>query len=149
MLASLEAARDAVRRQARPETTRLCLRELGEALGSAHLEPGSERAILAVLDHLEHPGLFPRDQDAWEAHGAKRTAFKSWKQRIQPIFLNAVVDSAPDNLLQEVDRAGLLRDDRHPNPATTLSQISPDSLGLGPLFAAWGCSVPSRINNFD
>ena len=105
----LEAGLAALRASASEPVILAHVRRLGEALGGTHLEGGSERAILACLDQLEHPEAFSRDQDAWEKHGARRSAFKSWKRRIRPLMLDAsmVADASPA-FLEAVAESGLL-----------------------------------------
>ena len=91
---ALEAALCALRASANEPDVLLLVRKLGEALGGKHLEASSDRAILACLDQLEHPEEFSRDQNAWEKHGAKRSAFKSWKRRIRPLMLETAISDA-------------------------------------------------------
>ena len=47
----------------------------------------------AVLDRLEHPDVFMQDSVAWEAHGASRSTYLKWKQKIHTVALSAAVDA--------------------------------------------------------
>ena len=75
-----------------------CVIELARSLGSVHPEIGSIRAIRAVLDKLEHPAQFRRDQDAWERHSASKRTFKTWKGGIHRILDTAFAALSPDEL---------------------------------------------------
>jgi len=88
---ALDGARLAVR--AREANDIASIRALAVVLGSPRPEAGTLRAIRAVLYKLEHPRTYPRDEDAWAAHGASRATFCKWKQKIHSLVLSIAIDS--------------------------------------------------------
>ena len=150
-LAALEKARDAVSRNAGDREVTGSVIELARSLGSVHPETGSIRAIRAVLDKLEHPAQFRRDQDAWEKHSASKRTFKTWKGGIHRILDTAFAALSPDEL---TDVALSLTDD-FPNdlrledpPAYTSSDgVASDVPSEGtqsPVFGAAGPALTSH-----
>ncbi|EOD28773.1 hypothetical protein EMIHUDRAFT_234608 [Emiliania huxleyi CCMP1516] len=115
-LAALDTARESLRSSEYSEAdqrTALCW--LANELGTTRPERGTLAAIRAVLEKLDRPDVFRRDQDAWEAHGAKPRSFKSWKSKIHGLLLTDADDAfleftAFSSLSPEVNcfaRAGL------------------------------------------
>ena len=101
---ALEAAKAAVRASADVQSCEPQLRALAHALGATRPQRSTLLALLAVLDKQVHAGKFIRDQDAWEAHGAKERNFRSWKNKIQDMLTDAV-DQLPGNDLSGMDFA--------------------------------------------
>jgi len=90
---SLEIARFALKDPMFSEAeVNVALGNLAGELGTTRPERGTLVAMRAVIDKLERPEVFPRDQDAWEMHGAKPRSFKTWKQRINGLVLSMAVD---------------------------------------------------------
>ena len=50
-------------------------------------------ALRAVIDQLENPNKFRRDQGYWEAHGATRRKFKRWSCAIHAQLTEVVDDT--------------------------------------------------------
>ena len=83
------------------------LRLLAQSLGVTRPELSTLHALHAVLDKIEHPGKYRRDQDAWEAHGAKERSYRSWKKHIVALT-QAQLDVAVDTELPAHDEKELL-----------------------------------------
>jgi hypothetical protein len=77
------------------------LHKLAVELGTTRPEKGTFLAIRSVIDKLERPEAFSRDQDAWELHGAKPRNFKIWKQRINGLVLSIAVDMLEEEAFLE------------------------------------------------
>ena len=58
-------------------------------------------AIVAVLDHLEHPAKFTSDRAAYEAHWAKKATFKLWKGRISHLMSAHLVNGEVELSLRD------------------------------------------------
>ena len=101
-LEALEAARAAVREDA-SNAGHADLVALARAQGCAKPHAQTLLAIIAVLDHLEHPAKFTCDRAAYDEHGAKQTTFKLWKGRISHLMsaqlVNEEVELSPEDEL--------------------------------------------------
>jgi hypothetical protein len=101
-LNALEDARCALKDPLRSEAeVNQALAKLAAELGTTRPEKGTLVAIRSVIDKLERPEVFPRDQDAWEMHGAKPRSFKTWKQRINGLVLYMAVDMLEEDAIME------------------------------------------------
>ena len=97
-LSALSDARSAVRARSDADAPVIML---AQSLGASRPRPSTLRAIHAVLDKLEHPGAYARDQDAWEAHGASSSSYLKWKNSIHGLLLSAAADVISDDDLVE------------------------------------------------
>lgn len=101
-LNAFEEARCALKDPLRSEAeVNQALGKLAAELGTTRPERGTLVAIRSVIDKLERPEAFPRDQDAWEMHGAKPRSFKTWKQRINGLVLSMAVDMLEEEAFLE------------------------------------------------
>ena len=91
-LDALQAARALVRSHHGEDIGHLAFIALARSLGSRNPQGRTLCCIIAVLDQLEHPGKFASDREAWEAHGAKQSNFKTWKGRIGHLISAELVD---------------------------------------------------------
>lgn len=80
------------------ETSSETLRDLAQAFGATHPKAGTLRAIQAVLDQIENPSDFTRDQDAYEKHGATKATFCRWKQKLTQQSRSVAVDELSQSL---------------------------------------------------
>ena len=80
------------------ETSSETLRDLAQAFGATHPKAGTLRAIQAVLDQIENPSDFTRDQDAYEKHGATKATFCRWKQKLTQQSRSIAVDELAQSL---------------------------------------------------
>jgi hypothetical protein len=101
-LQAFEEARYALKDPSRSEAEQnqaLC--KLAAELGTTRPERGTLIAMRSVIDKIERPEAFPRDQDAWEMHGARPRSYKTWKQRINLLVLSMAVDMLEEEAFLE------------------------------------------------
>jgi len=120
-IAALDRARAAVRSRSDASACDAAMHDLAIALGTTRPETGTVRAIRAVVDKLEHPDAYPRDEDVYAAHGAKGRTFTLWKARFHSLALHTLVDSLSSSDILEATAyiaaperpscAGVLSDD--------------------------------------
>ena len=57
--------------------------DIATHFGSAQIKSATRRDIIAAYYAIRRREKYPRDQDAWEAAGASRAGFGTWKRRIE------------------------------------------------------------------
>ena len=89
---AVDAARLSVRSETDAIASEAALRHLAYTFGAKRPITSTLNAIQAVLDQIEHPSEFARDQDVCDKHGVKKGTFADWKQKLAELLRSAAVD---------------------------------------------------------
>ena len=152
-LDALQAARALVRSHHGEDIGHLAFIALARSLGSRNPQGRTLCCIIAVLDQLEHPGKFASDREAWEAHGAKQSNFKTWKGRIGHLISAELVDEVELSSQESATLSSALSEAevrhtrgiinfRNPPADKVQSTMLPDPIVQG--VAALGCNSQGR-----
>ena len=83
---------EAARRQFVDGDATAAARDLAHAFGAVHPQTSTLRAIQAVIDQLDNPSAFARNEDAYTKHGATQCTFNRWKKKLMAFVVEEEVD---------------------------------------------------------
>ena len=97
--AALQGVRESITGAERDRLFRI----LASTLDIQNAKTPTFNAMAAVLSQLAWPHKYARDKDAWVAHGAKESNYRTWKKKILAVALQSAQDATAREAIEDLD----------------------------------------------